>query len=53
LLDDPILQTLMARDGVDRATLERIVDDARRRLGLTAKPVSSAAKRTLHAGHRL
>ncbi|MBI3710541.1 MAG: hypothetical protein HY246_23090 [Proteobacteria bacterium] len=53
LLDDPILQTLMARDGVDRVTLERVIDDARRRLGLTAKPVSGVAKRTLYAEHQL
>jgi hypothetical protein len=34
ILDDPILQLLMARDGVDRRSLGRIVHGARRRLGL-------------------
>lgn len=32
LLDDPTLHALMARDGVDRSTLERLIDAARRRL---------------------
>jgi len=34
LLDDPILQALMARDGVDRPALEALIGAARRRLGL-------------------
>jgi hypothetical protein len=32
LLDDPILGLLMDCDGLSRADLERIIDDARRRL---------------------
>jgi hypothetical protein len=34
LLDDPALHALMARDGVDRPTLEAVIADARRKLGL-------------------
>lgn len=34
LLDDPVLQALMARDGVDRAELLDVVAEARRRLGI-------------------
>ncbi len=34
LLDDPVLQALMARDGVGRPALEALIDAARRRLGL-------------------
>lgn len=33
LLDDPVLHAVMARDGIDRATLEAVIADARRRLG--------------------
>ena len=35
LLSDPTLHILMARDGVDRAYLERLVMATRRRLQLT------------------
>ncbi len=33
LLDDPVLHALMARDGVSRAELERLIARVRRRLG--------------------
>lgn len=33
LLDDPVLHILMARDGIDRDTLDAVIDDARRKLG--------------------
>lgn len=36
LLDDPVLHVLMARDGVDRAALDAVIADARRKLGLGA-----------------
>ena len=34
LLNDGTLRTLMARDGVDRAALETLIGETRRRLGL-------------------
>jgi hypothetical protein len=34
LLDDPALHALMARDGIDRPTLEAVIADAQRKLGL-------------------
>ena len=45
LLDDPVLQILLARDGVTRAELLDVVDRARARLGLgaPAEPASAAA----------
>ena len=36
LLDDPIVQAVMARDGVDRPTLERLIRRTQRRLGFPA-----------------
>ncbi|HEX2117444.1 MAG TPA: hypothetical protein VHM01_23825 [Alphaproteobacteria bacterium] len=32
LLDDPVIEAVMARDGVDRAELEHLIDDVRGRL---------------------
>jgi hypothetical protein len=52
LLDDPILQILMARDGVRRGELLDIVDAARARLGIgMATPAArrSAFEATLFA----
>lgn len=52
LLDDPVLQILMARDGVRRGELLDIVDAARARLGIdTAMPAArrSAFEATLFA----
>lgn len=37
LLHDPVLHALMARDGVDRATLEGVIADARQKLGLAER----------------
>ncbi len=34
LLDDPVLQALMARDGIERPALEALIATTRRRLGL-------------------
>ena len=34
MLDDPTLQTLMARDGIERPALEALIAATRRRLGL-------------------
>jgi len=40
LLDDPLLQMLMAVDGVERAYLERLIRRTRRRLGSVVRPLS-------------
>jgi hypothetical protein len=40
LLDDPLLQMLMAVDGVERADLERLIQRTRRRLGPVVQPLS-------------
>lgn len=49
LLDDPVLHAVMARDGVDRATLEAVIADARRRLGPPPRPPVGVLERTLLA----
>jgi hypothetical protein len=36
LLQDPVIQAVMRRDGVDRAALIDAIDEARARLGLPA-----------------
>lgn len=36
LLDDPVIQAVMRRDGIDRAGLIDAIDGARARLGLPA-----------------
>lgn len=53
LLDDPVLHAVMARDGIDRATLEAVIADARRRLGPGRRHPTTAEKAVLaecHAG---
>jgi hypothetical protein len=47
LLDDPVLQLLMARDGVGRADILGVVDAARLRLGVPGDAV--LFERTLFA----
>jgi hypothetical protein len=42
LLNDPTLQALMVRDGVDRASLERLITSTRRRLRFEARRPSAA-----------
>lgn len=42
LLNDPVLLLLMARDGIDRATLERALEDARQRLAQQAATLFEA-----------
>ena len=32
MLEDPIVQALMARDGLDRQAVQHVIDSARRRL---------------------
>jgi hypothetical protein len=49
LLDDPVLQLLMARDGVARADLLEVIDDARSRLGIAAPTPALLFERTLFA----
>jgi hypothetical protein len=40
LLDDPVLQMLMAVDGVERVYLEGLIQRTRRRLGPVARPLT-------------
>jgi hypothetical protein len=40
LLDDPVLQMLMAVDGVERSYLEQLIRRTRRRLGPGKRPLS-------------
>jgi hypothetical protein len=42
LLEDPVLHAVMARDGIDRATLDAVIADARRRLGRPSAPIEQA-----------
>jgi hypothetical protein len=49
LLDDPVLHAVMARDGIDRATLEAVIADARRRLGPRRRPGPGPVAQTLTA----
>ena len=49
LLGDPVLQILMARDGVSRDELLDVVDAARARLGLDDARVHGAFEATLFA----
>lgn len=41
LLGDPTLHTLMARDGVDRPSLERLLAATQRRLSLQPAPTAA------------
>lgn len=47
ILDDPILHALMASDGVDRATLEQLIDRIRRRLGPSEQEIYAALETKL------
>jgi hypothetical protein len=47
LLDDPVMQAMMARDGVDRATLAELIADIRTRL---APPAMTVPKKRTGTG---
>jgi hypothetical protein len=49
LLDDPVLQILMSRDGVGRDELLEIIDAARLRLGVADEASAVLFERTLFA----
>jgi hypothetical protein len=49
LLDDPVLQLLMARDGINRADLLDVIDTARARLGVTHETPHFLFEKTLFA----
>jgi hypothetical protein len=49
LLNDPTLITLMARDGVDRHSLERLIRSTRSRLGLVHPSAASLFEASLFA----
>lgn len=49
LLDDPLLQLLMARDGVARADLLDVIGAARLRLGVVGETPAVLFERTLFA----
>lgn len=41
LLDDPVLHALMVSDGIERASLEALIEQTRRRLGLAERDTTA------------